>query len=574
MSKSERLRLEVLESRLLLNGALLDVPAAGESHVEALAVAAVPAAYQIVAPATGRLTIMAVADDPAVHPALTVNLYDTHGSLLVSTSNLYSSTGQVRLRVEAGQTLKVWARLPQAGQYTLTAISEPDDDIGNTIGDARPLALDGLQNGRLLGQIDYPGDVDVLAVTAAATGQMRITMTTTAGLAGGGSLAVLNAGGDATLWTPSLASPELTFDVTRGATYYIRAAGSGRQTGSYSILVTGGSEASAPSGGSSGDPPIAAAANPAAPPVQVQGELVDGQPQLFVYGADGADSITLSQSPGLIEVQSGAQAQVIAGTFTLITLDTYAGDDVITLEHSVSAPVHVDAGDGNDTVYDASTGADWIDGGPGDNLLVSVGGGADRLTGGGGFDSFWCDSSDTITDISSAERAAGAVHIISQFAQPFTQTATSPKYIPLEVAGQKLADPAGGSYANFAALPLFVNDPTYSEVRQGKLTDCYFLSSLAGYARTDPDAIRQMITSLGDGTYAIRFYRNGQETYYRVDGDLPGSGRSTVYAHPGKDGAIWAPLLEKAYAFFRKGLNSYSSLGGGWMTEVYTRPDQ
>lgn len=561
MSKFARLRLEVLEPRLLLDGALgaqgvypLNVPPAGETHVEALAVAAAPAAYRIVAPATGRLTIRAVGNDPTVDPALSV--YDAGGSLLAYNDNAYSTPSLVRVRVDAGQTLTVWAQSPRAGRYTLTAISEPVDDGGDTIGDARPLALDGRQSARLLRQIDYGGDMDVLAVTAAATGQMYVTMTTAGGLTQGGSLAVLNGSGDPVIWSPSPASPaKLIFDVTGGVTYYIRAAGSGPQTGRYCILVTSGPPAGAADKG----------AVPPSPKALAQAELVDGRPQLFVYGTEGADAITMSQSQGQIDLQFGSQVQVIAGTFTLITLEAYAGDDVITLEHSLSIPVHIALADGIDTIYAASTGADWIDGGPGDDLLVSVGGGADRITGSGGSDSFWSDSSDTIADSSSAERASGAVHSISQFAQPFTQTATSPQFMPLEAAGQNLADPAASGYANFADRPLFANDPAYSDVRQGKVTDCYFLSSLAGYARINPDAIRQMIAPLGDGTYAVRFYRDGHETYYRVDADLPVTGGARL----GAGGALWVALLEKAYAFFRKGLNSYSSLNSGWMTDVY-----
>jgi hypothetical protein len=94
---------------------------------------------------------------------------------------------------------------------------------------------------------------------------------------------------------------------------------------------------------------------------------------------------------------------------------------------------------------------------------------------------------------------------------------------------------------------------------------------LASLAETNPDTIRQAIAPLGDGTFAVRFYRNGQSVYVRVDGDLPVAGQyALAYAGGGNKGELWVPLMEKAYAFFRYSANSYSSLSGGWMSDVYT----
>lgn len=170
--------------------------------------------------------------------------------------------------------------------------------------------------------------------------------------------------------------------------------------------------------------------------------------------------------------------------------------------------------------------------------------------------------------------AATAVHVLSQFQQPYTQTPTSPNYIPLEVAGQNLPDPTiaypAARYAGFADKPLFGQGPAYNDIAQGDLGDCYFLASLAGYARTNPQLVHQMITSLGDGTYAVRFYYNGHEEYYRLDADLPVTSYGDLaYAGLGDNGTLWAPLMEKAFAYFRTGQNSYDSLNGGWMSDVY-----
>jgi hypothetical protein len=41
------------------------------------------------------------------------------------------------------------------------------------------------------------------------------------------------------------------------------------------------------------------------------------------------------------------------------------------------------------------------------------------------------------------------------------------------------------------------------------------------------------------------------------------------YAHPGPDGSIWAPVMEKAFCYYRTDANTYASIASGWMGEVY-----
>ncbi|RPI59219.1 MAG: hypothetical protein EHM48_09215, partial [Planctomycetaceae bacterium] len=174
---------------------------------------------------------------------------------------------------------------------------------------------------------------------------------------------------------------------------------------------------------------------------------------------------------------------------------------------------------------------------------------------------------------STAETAGTAIHSIAQFYQPYSSVPTNAQYIPLTIAGQNFTDPAGNGYSNgyknYSAQPLFVGEPQYADIRQGYVGDCYLLASLASVAMTDPNVIRQMATPLGDGTYAVRFYRNGQAVYLRVDGDLPTYYNTLAFAGTGAQGEIWAPVIEKAYAFFRYGMNSYASIEGGWMSTVY-----
>ena len=289
--------------------------------------------------------------------------------------------------------------------------------------------------------------------------------------------------------------------------------------------------------------------------------------QLVVIGTDGPDTITLSQSGDALTLVTATGTDTYVGPFASVVICGFAGDDTIRVTHSVSVPVTIRAGDGNDTVYCAGAGADTLYGGAGDDLLVTVGGGADALHGEGGLDSFWADSADGTSEVSAAETAAGAVHSIAAFYQPSTDPAT---YVSLEIAGQDIIDPAAGyAYADFSSRPLFVDGPAYNDIRQGNVGDCYFLAALASLADTDPGIIRQTIAPMGDGTYAVRFYSGTQAVYVRVDGWLPASGGSPGYANLTPEGGLWVALAEKAYAQFRCGANAYSGLTGGWMAEVY-----
>jgi hypothetical protein len=43
------------------------------------------------------------------------------------------------------------------------------------------------------------------------------------------------------------------------------------------------------------------------------------------------------------------------------------------------------------------------------------------------------------------------------------------------------------------------------------------------------------------------------------------------FEHPGATGDAWGLVMEKAYAYFRTGANTYASLDSGWMGTVYSQ---
>jgi hypothetical protein len=95
--------------------------------------------------------------------------------------------------------------------------------------------------------------------------------------------------------------------------------------------------------------------------------------------------------------------------------------------------------------------------------------------------------------------------------------------------------------------------PSYLDVNQGYVGDCYFLASIAEVALKDPTGIQSMITNNGNGTYGVRFLINGQADYVTVNSQLQNMPAGYSYADGSPlefaNGSIlWPELLEKAYA--------------------------
>lgn len=132
-----------------------------------------------------------------------------------------------------------------------------------------------------------------------------------------------------------------------------------------------------------------------------------------------------------------------------------------------------------------------------------------------------------------------------------------------------------------AAGQLFVGGPSYDDVRQGYLGDCYLLASLGETALRTPSAITSMFIDNGDGTYTVRFFNNGKADYVTVDKQLPTdtSGRF-IFANCGglasnTANELWVALAEKAYvqmaaAGWIRGpmANAYQAIAGGYIADA------
>jgi Ca2+-binding RTX toxin-like protein len=143
----------------------------------------------------------------------------------------------------------------------------------------------------------------------------------------------------------------------------------------------------------------------------------------------------------------------------------------------------------------------------------------------------------------------------------------------------------------FVQGSLFQDGIYYTDVNQGKLGDCYYMTALANVALHDPSVIQNMFIDNGDNTFTVRFYRDGVAHYVTVDrflptpaaGDQPYSGYpDRVFAWFGstKDdpaNELWVALAEKAYAQLNESgwigqdsTNSYQGLYAGKIANAMT----
>lgn len=294
----------------------------------------------------------------------------------------------------------------------------------------------------------------------------------------------------------------------------------------------------------------------------------------YFDGGDGND--TLVGYGGNDTMFGGAGNDVLRGMSGADQLIGQDGDD------------RLDGGTGNDSLW-GSAGNDTILGGSGDDQLIG-GDGNDHLNGQQGYDRMWGgNGSDVIIAIdgaytdfvqgdagndimwvdrygSSVDGVADATSgDVTQYVSSFANGADR------TLDGDRITDPtakSGQVYRRFANNPLFAsNGPTASDVRQGNLGDCWLLAGLAGVANDRPAAIRERVVDFDDGTYGVRL----GNSFYRVDDDLAvanSTSTSPVNASLGRENSMWVAAVEKAFAHYRTGANSFASLEGGWGIEV------
>jgi hypothetical protein len=283
--------------------------------------------------------------------------------------------------------------------------------------------------------------------------------------------------------------------------------------------------------------------------------LSGGSGNDFLVGGTGNDSLDGNDGDDVLWGSGGHD-----------DLDGGAGDDIL---KGHGGNDYLYGGSGDDTLYGGS-GSDELSGGSGVDTLVSIGGGFDTVVGGTGNDFFWVDSTDNVVGASVTEQNEGYINYVVSFYSYRLANGTSFP-VAKDLTSYALPDPVphngADALVSYSDRPLFSSlGPAAEDVLQGAADDCFILGPLSAVARQTPDSIRKMVVDLDDGTYVVRFFREGVPLpqYVRVDGDLYESSPGNLrYAKLGVEGSLWLPIVEKAFAFFRNNAGTYASIDGG-----------
>jgi hypothetical protein len=219
-------------------------------------------------------------------------------------------------------------------------------------------------------------------------------------------------------------------------------------------------------------------------------------------------------------------------------------------------------GDDGDDRLNGGADQDSLWGGNGADVLIAIDNAtSDFCQGDAGADIIWVDRNGASNDRLAGNTSTDKVQYVTGFANGADRT----------LNGDRIADPtvkSGHTQRQFANNPLFsAAGPSYSDIRQGALGDCYMLAAVSAIARDNPHALRQNIVDFDDGTYGVRVGNN----FYREDNDLAvaSSNSSTpAYAGLGRENSMWVAVYEKAWAHYRTGANTFASIEGGWGVEV------
>jgi len=235
--------------------------------------------------------------------------------------------------------------------------------------------------------------------------------------------------------------------------------------------------------------------------------------------------VSVTQSGSTLSITADGQTTTQPAPAAGLFIYTRGGTDGITVDKTVTVPTTVETIDG---------------------AIDHIASGTTDVT-------VWDDSTDIFT-------GEGNVHSVNSFAGGVSKA-----------TGASLKDPSDSGTVMQVSASLWGTGPVVGDVNQGDSGDCYFLSSLAAFATEKPGMLEQSAVDMGDGTYTVEYMSNNKPEFVRVSNDLPTNGNgSYTFARPGSTGSIWAAIMEKAYAYFRSGANTYASISSGWMGDVYT----
>ncbi len=130
-------------------------------------------------------------------------------------------------------------------------------------------------------------------------------------------------------------------------------------------------------------------------------------------------------------------------------------------------------------------------------------------------------------------------------------------------------------------IRLFDEEPKATDVKQGKIGDCFLLGPAASMAARDPSLIKEMMQQYPDGTVAVRLFvpsgvpgkKSFAPLFVRVQQSVVKADGTDVFAQK----ALWPQMLEKAYATSKLGQqegvakktkSEYQNISGGQSQEA------
>lgn len=111
-------------------------------------------------------------------------------------------------------------------------------------------------------------------------------------------------------------------------------------------------------------------------------------------------------------------------------------------------------------------------------------------------------------------------------------------------------------------IQVFADSIDPSDIKQGLLGDCYFLSTLSVLAEV-PDRVKKIFVTQGpndEGVYAVKISHNGEFKEVTVSDSFPCYQGAPAFSKSEGD-ELWVMILEKAYA---KMHGSYERIEGGF----------
>lgn len=277
-------------------------------------------------------------------------------------------------------------------------------------------------------------------------------------------------------------------------------------------------------------------------------------PALLISDTNPTSSVYISQSGNnILTSGDGKTWSTNVGPFSSVVYKGNAGTHSVAILNSVAIETLVYCAGGCSVSAQGSL----------RNTVVSIDAavkhGATSISG-NAKTSAWVMANDQVSGVPS-----NRLHIVSQLAPP-----TEPSDLNYY-----------GAAVDRSNLSLWGSNPNMNDINQGYVGDCYFLAPLASIAggnipnvnkpAGNSDALRELAVELPSGNILTQWKSKtsgGQYSYIQVTKKFSNSyvtnSPKSVWGSTG----VWGAALEKAFALYRSGQNSYSSINGGTIREA------